>query len=135
MGCYHVFFPVKNEEHDFGYLILEWECLTNQMWNWVGTWVDTEEELKNYKYKREGIETIVNMPKLIKVYAEHMAQVHHREMMRRKELEKDDWKDWVELQKSTPKPYLNLMTWNLIKTQTWQKNQKKKMVMATIMNL
>ena len=107
MGCYHVFFPVKNEEHDFGYLILEWECLPGQMWNWVGTWVDTEEELKNYKYKREGIESIVDMPKLIKVYAEHMAQVHHREMMRRKELEKDDWRDWVELQKSTPKPYLN----------------------------
>ena len=46
MGCYHVFFPVRNEEYDFGFLILEWECFPGQMWHWASTWVDTEEELK-----------------------------------------------------------------------------------------
>ena len=47
MGCYHVFFPVRNEEHDFGFLVLEWECFPGQMWHWSSTWVDTEEELKS----------------------------------------------------------------------------------------
>ena len=107
MGCFHVFFPVRNEEHNFGFLILEWECHSSRMWNWIGTWVDTEEELSNYKYKREGIESIVDMPKLVGIFAEHMAQVHHREMMRKRESENEDWREWSELQKSTPKPYLN----------------------------
>ena len=105
MGCYHVFFPVRNEEHDFGFLILEWECLSDKVWNWVGTWVDTEEELINYKYKREGIESIVDMPKLIRLFAEHMAQVQHDQMMREKE--ETDWRDFVDLHRLPIKPYLN----------------------------
>ena len=44
MGCNHVFFPVKNEEMDFGFLILEWT--PEQNYTWIGTWVDNEEELK-----------------------------------------------------------------------------------------
>ena len=102
MGCFHVFFPVRDEEHDFGWFILEWECHPGQMWNWAGTWVDTEEELKNYKYKREGIESIVNFPALIKIFAERMAQVHHKNMMRKKE--EEEWNQFLE---STPNPYLN----------------------------
>ena len=100
MGCYHVFFPVKNEEMDFGFLILEWTPEQNH--TWIGTWVDNEEELNNYKYKREGIESIVNFPALIKIFAEHMAQVHHKNMMRKKE--EEEWNQFLE---STPNPYLN----------------------------
>ena len=100
MGCNHVFFPVKNDEMDFGFLILEWTPEQNH--TWIGTWVDNEEELNNYKYKREGIESIVNLPALIKIFAERMAQVHHKNMMRKKE--EEEWNQFLE---STPNPYLN----------------------------
>ena len=107
MGCYHVFFPVKNEEYDFGFLVLEWECYPGQMWNWVSTWVDTEEELRSYKYKRESSDKIVDLTKIAKIFAKNMAQVHHKNMMRQKEEQKDDWESWTQLHKSTPKPFLN----------------------------
>ena len=103
MGCYHVFWPVKNEEHDFGFLILEWECHPGQMWNWVGTWVDTEEELNNYKYKRESPQIKVEV--VARLFAERMAQAHHKNMMRQKEMEERD--SWSFLQNATPKPFLN----------------------------
>ena len=105
MGCYHVFFPVRNEEHDFGFLVLEWECYSGQMWNWVSTWVDTEEELRSYKYKRESPD--IDLEKVAKIFATNMAQVHHKHMMRKKEEQKDDWESWTQLQKATPKPFLN----------------------------
>ena len=105
MGCYHVFFPVKNEEYDFGFLVLEWECYPGQMWNWVSTWVDTEEELRSYKYKRESPD--IDLEKVAKIFATNMAQVHHKHMMRKKEEQKDDWESWTQLHKSTPKPFLN----------------------------
>ena len=105
MGCYHVFFPVRNEEHDFGFLVLEWECYPGQMWNWVSTWVDTEEELRSYKYKRESPD--IDLVKVAKIFAKNMAQVHHKHMMRKKEEQKDDWESWSQLHKSSPKPFLN----------------------------
>ncbi len=105
MGCYHVFFPVRNQEHDFGFLVLEWECYSGQMWNWVSTWVDTEEELRSYKYKRESPD--IDLEKVAKIFATNMAQVHHKHMMRKKEEQKDDWESWTQLQKATPKPFLN----------------------------
>lgn len=105
MGCYHVFFPVKNREHDFGFLVLEWECYPGQMWNWVSTWVDTEEELRSYKYKRESPD--IDLEKVAKIFATNMAQVHHKHMMRKKEEQKDDWESWTQLQRATPKPFLN----------------------------
>ena len=105
MGCYHVFFPVKNEEYDFGFLVLEWECYPGQMWNWVSTWVDTEEELRSYKYKRESPD--IDLEKVAKIFATNMAQVHHKHMMRKKEEQKDDWESWTQLQRATPKPFLN----------------------------
>ena len=105
MGCYHVFFPVRNQEHDFGFLVLEWECYPGQMWNWVSTWVDTEEELRSYKYKRESPD--IDLEKVAKIFAINMAQVHHKHMMRKKEEQKDDWESWTQLQRSTPKPFLN----------------------------
>ena len=105
MGCYHVFFPVRNEEYDFGFLVLEWECYPGQMWNWVSTWVDTEEELRSYKYKRESPD--IDLEKVAKIFATNMAQVHHKHMMRKKEEQKDDWESWSQFHKSTPKPFLN----------------------------
>ncbi len=105
MGCYHVFFPVRNQEHDFGFLVLEWECYPGQMWNWVSTWVDTEEELRSYKYKRESPD--IDLEKVAKIFATNMAQVHHKHMMRKKEEQKDDWESWSQFHKSTPKPFLN----------------------------
>tara|TARA_Y100000401_G_scaffold56685_1_gene44879 strand:- start:285 stop:602 length:318 start_codon:yes stop_codon:yes gene_type:complete len=105
MGCYHVFFPVRNQEHDFGFLVLEWECYPGQMWNWVSTWVDTEEELRSYKYKRESPD--IDLEKVAKIFATNMAQVHHKNMMRQKEERKDDWESWSQFHKSTPKPFLN----------------------------
>ena len=105
MGCYHVFFPVRNQEHDFGFLVLEWECYPGQMWNWVSTWVDTEEELRSYKYKRESPD--IDLEKVAKIFAINMAQVHHKHMMRKKEEQKDDWESWTQLQRSSPKPFLN----------------------------
>ena len=105
MGCYHVFFPVRNEEYDFGFLVLEWECYPGQMWNWVSTWVDTEEELRSYKYKRESPD--IDLEKVAKIFAINMAQVHHKNMMRQKEERKDDWELWSQFHKSTPKPFLN----------------------------
>ena len=105
MGCYHVFFPVRNQEHDFGFLGLEWECYPGQMWNWVSTWVDTEEELRSYKYKRESPD--IDLEKVAKIFATNMAQVHHKNMMRQKEERKDDWESWSQFHKSTPKPFLN----------------------------
>ena len=105
MGCYHVFFPVRNEEYDFGFLILEWECFPGQMWHWSSTWVDTEEELKTYKYKREQPD--IDLVKIAKIFAKNMAQVHHKHMMRQQEEKKDDWESWSQLHKSTPKPFLN----------------------------
>ena len=107
MVCYHVFFPVKNEEHDFGFLVLEWECYLGQMWNWTSTWVDTEEELRSYKYKRESSDKIVDLVKIAKIFAKNMARVHHKHMMRQKEEQKDDWESWSQFHKSTPKPFLN----------------------------
>ena len=107
MGCYHVFFPVRNEEYDFGFLILEWECFPGQMWHWASTWVDTEEELKSYKYKRESSDTIVDLTKIAKIFAINLAQVYHKHMMRQEEEKKDDWKSWSHLQRSSPKPFLN----------------------------
>ena len=105
MGCYHVFFPVRNEEHDFGFLVLEWECFPGQMWHWSSTWVDTEEELKSYKYKREQPD--IDLVKIAKIFAKNIAQVHHKHMMRQREEQKDDWESWSQLHKSTPKPFLN----------------------------
>ena len=105
MGCYHVFFPVRNQEHDFGFLVLEWECYPGQMWNWVSTWVDTEEELRSYKYKR--VSPDIDLEKVAKIFATNMAQVHHKHMMRKKEEQKDDWESWTQLQRATPKPFLN----------------------------
>ena len=105
MGCYHVFFTVRNQEHDFGFLVLEWECYPGQMWNWVSTWVDTEEELRSYKYKRESPD--IDLEKVAKIFAINMAQVHHKHMMRKKEEQKDDWESWTQLQRATPKPFLN----------------------------
>ena len=105
MGCYHVFFPVRNEEYDFGFLILEWECFPGQMWHWSSTWVDTEEELKSYKYKREQPD--IDLVKIAKIFAKNIAQVHHKHMMRQREEQKDDWESWSQLHKSTPKPFLN----------------------------
>ena len=105
MGCYHVFFPVRNADHDFGFLVLEWECYPGQMWNWVSTWVDTEEELRSYKYKRESPD--IDLEKVAKIFATNMAQVHHKNMMRQKEERKDDWESWSQFHKSTPKPFLN----------------------------
>ena len=105
MGCYHVFFPVRNQDHDFGFLVLEWECYPGQMWNWVSTWVDTEEELRSYKYKREAPD--IDLEKVAKIFAINMAQVHHKHMMRKKEEQKDDWESWTQLQRATPKPFLN----------------------------
>ena len=105
MGCYHVFFPVRNQEHDFGFLVLEWECYPGQMWNWTSTSVDTEEELRSYKYKRESPD--IDLEKVAKIFAINMAQVHHKHMMRKKEEQKDDWESWTQLQRATPKPFLN----------------------------
>ena len=105
MGCYHVFFPVRNEEYDFGFLILEWECFPGKMWHWSSTWVDTEEELKTYKYKREQPD--IDLVKIAKIFAKNIAQVHHKHMMRQREEQKDDWESWSQLHKSTPKPFLN----------------------------
>ena len=105
MGCYHVFFQVSNKDHDFGILVLEWECYPGQMWNWVSTWVDTEEELRSYKYKRESPD--IDLEKVAKIFAINMAQVHHKHMMRKKEEQKDDWESWTQLQRATPKPFLN----------------------------
>ena len=105
MRCYHEFFPVRNQEHDFGFLVLEWECFPGQMWHWVSTWVDTEEELRSYKYKRESPD--IDLEKVAKIIATNMAQVHHKNMMRQKEEQKDDWESWSQFHKSTPKPFLN----------------------------
>ena len=107
MGCYHVFFPVRNEEYDFGFLILEWECFPGQMWHWASTWVDTEEELKSYKYKKESSDAIVDLTKIAKIFAINLAQVHHKHMMRKEEEKKDDWESWSQLQRASPKPFLN----------------------------
>ena len=103
MGCYNVFWPVRNDEYDFGFLILEWEPLAPNIWNWVSAWVDTEEELKNYKYKRESSQIKVEV--VARLFAERMAQAHHKNMMRQKEMEEDDM--WYHLQRATPKPFLN----------------------------
>ena len=105
MGCYHVFFPVRNEEYDFGFLILEWENPPGQMSYWSGTWVDTQEELESYKYKKESPD--IDLVKVAKIFAKNMAQVHHKHMMRQQEEKKDDWESWTQLHKSTPKPFLN----------------------------
>ena len=107
MGCYHVFFPVKNEEYDFGFLILEWSNLPNQMPYWEGTWVDTEEELKSYKYKRESSDALIDLVKVAKIFAINLTQVHHKHMMRQEEDKKDDWESWSQLQRASPKPFLN----------------------------
>ena len=107
MGCYHVFFPVRNEEYDFGFLILEWECFPGQMWHWASTWVDTEEELKSYKYKKESSDAIVDLTKIAKIFAINLAQVHHKHMMRKEEEKNDDWESWSQLQRASPKPFLN----------------------------
>ena len=107
MGCYHVFFPVRNQEHDFGFLVLEWENLPNQMPYWQGTWVDTEEELNSYKYKKESPDALIDLVKVAKIFATNLAQVHHKNMMRQREEQKDDWESWSQLHKSTPKPFLN----------------------------
>ena len=88
MGCYHVFFPVRNQEHDFGFLVLEWECFPGQMWHWASTWVDTEEELKSYKYKKESPD--IDLEKVAKILADDMAQVHHKNMRWQEEERKDD---------------------------------------------
>ena len=94
MGIYHVYFPVRNEEHDFGFLILEWSPEENN--TWIGTWVDTEDELNNYKYKRESLQ--INHETLARVLAERMTQAHHKHMMRQQEMEEEI---------SPPKPSLN----------------------------
>ena len=107
MGCYHVFFPVKNEEYDFGFLILEWNNLPNQIPYWEGTWVDTEEELKSYKYKRESSDALIDLVKVAKIFAINLTQVHHKHMMRQEEDKKDDWESWSQLQRASPKPFLN----------------------------
>ena len=107
MGCYHVFFPVRNQEHDFGFLVLEWENPPNQMPYWQGTWVDTEEELNSYKYKKESPDALIDLVKVAKVFATNMAQVHHKHMMRKEEEKKDDWESWSQLQRASPKPFLN----------------------------
>ena len=107
MGCYHVFFPVRNQEHDFGFLVLEWENPPNQMPYWQGTWVDTEEELSSYKYKKESPDALIDLVKVARIFATNMAQVHHKNMMRQQEEKKDDWESWSQLHKSTPKPFLN----------------------------
>ena len=96
-------FDVCDEEHDFGFLILEWSPEENN--TWIGTWVDTEDELNNYKYKRDG-SNFVNLPAIVRIFAEYMAQVHHKQMMKQAEQE-DDWRNWDRLQNSDPKPYLN----------------------------
>ncbi len=103
MGTYHVFFPVQNEEHDFGFLILEWEPKEKD--NWIGTWVNNEEELNNYKYKRESPQLKLEI--IVKLFAERMAQAHHKQMMKQKAEQEDDWRNWDRLQGSDPKPYLN----------------------------
>tara|TARA_Y100000310_G_scaffold107102_1_gene105536 strand:+ start:545 stop:952 length:408 start_codon:yes stop_codon:yes gene_type:complete len=103
MGIYHVYFPVRNEEHDFGFLILEWSPEENN--TWIGTWVDTEDELNNYKYKRDG-SNFVNPHAIARIFAEHMALIHHKEMMKKRE-EDEEWKYFNHLHKSQPKPYLN----------------------------
>ena len=87
MGCYHVFFPVRNVEHDFGWLILEWVNLSDGLWNWEGTWVDTQEELENYKYKRESPQ--LNHEVVARLFAERMTQAHHKHMMRQQEMEEE----------------------------------------------
>jgi len=103
MGCYHVFFQVKNDVDDFGFLILEWECLAPKVWNWVGTWVDTQEELENYKYKRESPN--IDLVKIAKIVAKRLALAHHKNMMRQQEIE--DFENWSEFHKASPKPFLN----------------------------
>ena len=104
MGIFHVFFPVKSDEHDFGFLILEWTPEGDN--TWIGTWVDSENELNNYKYKRDG-SNFVNLPAIARIFAEYMAQVHHKQMMKQKAEQEDDWKRWNRLQNSESKPYLN----------------------------
>ena len=105
MGCYHVIFPVRNEEHDFGFLILEWERLSSNVWNWVSAWVDNEEELNNYKYKRE--QSLLNPEAIAHIVAQKMAEAHHKHMMRQKEMEEEEITQWSHLQRSSPKPFLN----------------------------
>jgi hypothetical protein len=67
--------------------------------------VDTEEELKSYKYKRP--DALIDLVKVARIFATNLAQVHHKNMMRQKEEKKDDWESWSQLHKSTPKPFLN----------------------------
>ena len=101
MGCYHVIFPVRNEEHDFGFLILEWCPELNGIWESV--WVDNEEELNKYKYKRE--QSLLDPELIAPLIAQKMAEAHHKNMMRQKEIEEDDM--WSHLQRASPKPFLN----------------------------
>ena len=107
MGVYNVFFPVSNENYDFGFLILEWVSSQNN--TWISTWVDNEEQLNNYQYKYNR-ESIIDSNALAQVFAVHTIREHHKRMMREVERQKQDEEDWPqydELHRSQPKPYLN----------------------------
>ena len=68
---------------------------------WQGTWVDTEEELNSYKYKKESPDALIDLVKVARIFATNMTQVHHKNMMRQQEEKKDDWESWSQLHKST----------------------------------
>jgi len=107
MGIYHIFYPVKNEKYDFGFLILEWTPDNNN--TWVSTWVDNKEQLNNYQYKYNK-ESIIVPNALTEVVAVHTLREHHKRMMReveRQNQDEEDWSQYDELHRSQPKPYLN----------------------------
>ena len=107
MGMYNVYYPVKNEKHDFGFLILEW--MPNQNNIWKSTWVDNKEQLNNYQYKYKR-ESIIDSDKLKQVIVVHTIQEHHKRMMKeieRQNQDEEDWPQYDELHRSQPKPYLN----------------------------
>ena len=107
MGVYHIFYPVKNEEHDFGFLIMEWIPNKNNIWE--STWVDNEQELNNYQYKYNR-KSVIDSNALTHIFLSHTIQEHHKRMMRESERQNQDEEEWPqfdELYNSQPKPYLN----------------------------
>ena len=102
MGIWHVFFPVKDEQYDFGFLILEY--MPEQNKTWVGTWVDTEEQLKSYKYRRDY--DIINPVKIAEIFAQKVAEIHHKQVLKQRE-DAEEWRKYETLHKSDTKPYLN----------------------------
>ena len=109
MSVYHAVFPVKNEEYDFGFLILEWCPQAQEIDYWKSTWVDTQEQLQSYKYQR--INDTLIPEKVGMLFAQKMAEAHQKQIeaqRRQQQIEQEeDWRGFGNIIRSEPKPVLN----------------------------